>query len=200
MIGWSCSDGVESPTYLVSRAADLYVERPLLLQELVEALRIDPQRNPPVDEEPRLPDQREILDILPNLVNIYENEYESDYEMPTGMRFLGLGARYPIHVTEIKLAHFSVQEFLLSYATKASDRSPLLTSVTLNHSFLTEACLYYIHFYEESEYRTELAKDYEVFPFVRYAFYNWTYHYFGTGYFTSSVFTQKSKRLPPRMF
>lgn len=159
-------------------------------------MRIDPQRSPPLDEESRLPDHREILDILPNLVNIYEKDYESRYELPTALEFLEIeGALYPIHVTEIELAHFSVQEFLLSYATKASDRSPLLASVTLNHSFITEACLHYINFYEESEYRTELAKDYEVFPLVQYAFYSWRYHYFGKGSFTSSLFTQRPARL-----
>ena len=164
-------------------------------------MRIDPQRSPPVDEEPRLSDQREILDILPNLVSVYEKDYESTYELPVALMFLKEeGARYPIHVTEIKLAHFSVQEFLLSYATKANDCSPLLASVTLNHSFLTEACLHYIHFYEESEYRTELAKDHGAFPLVHYAFDSWTYHYFGKGSFTSSLFTRESTPLSPSTF
>ena len=164
-------------------------------------MRVDPQRSPPVDEEPRLADQREILDILPNFVSIYEMEYKSSYRLPAKLNFLRLkGGPRNIHVTEIKLAHFSVQEFLLSYAKKASDRSPLLASVPLNHSFLTKACLHYIYFYEESESRTKLAKDHGVFPLVHYAVRSWTYHYFGTSSFTSSLFTQDLTHLSPIIF
>ena len=169
----------------------MYVERPLRLEELVEALRIDPERSPRVDEEPRLSEHSQILDILPNWVSIYEKDYEKAYELPNALKFLAVrGALYPMRFTEIKLAHFSIQEFLLSYATKASDRSPLLASVTLNHSFMTEACLHYIRFYEESGYRTEIAKDYGAFPLVYYAFRNWIYHYFGTVSFPSFMYSQ----------
>lgn len=144
-----------------------------------------------MDEEPRLSDHHQILAILPNLVNIYEKEYEDKSQVPNALKFLRVeDAIYPIHATEIKLAHFSVQEFLLSYAIKASDRSPLLSSLTLNHSFITEACLHYIHSYEESEYRTELAKDFGAFPLVHYAFHHWKSHYFGMVSFSSFMFTQ----------
>ena len=154
---------------------ELRIERPLSLLELVEALRVDPSRSPPVDTDARLANPTQILDILPNLISISGQVYERSTR-PFGLRHWAYDRTWAEDALEIKLAHFSVKEFLLSRMTEKCEAAPLLTSIKLNQRFMTESCLYYILSYEESEKKARSEKDLFSFPLLRYACQYWPDH------------------------
>ena len=60
--------------------------------------------------------------------------------------------------------------------TENCEAAPLLTSIKTNQCFMTEACLYYILSYEESEHKTKSTKDFDSFPLLAYACEYWSRH------------------------
>ena len=171
-------------------------EGPLLLRELVEALRVDPSRSPPVDADARLTNPNQIQEILPNLITI-SHSYPSLHGPPHGLKQSDSGYHSTLHVHEIKLAHFSVKEFLLSSMTEKGEAAPLLSSIKLNQCFMAEACLYYKLFYEESKHREHPEKDLLAFPLLAYACQYWPNHRAGKN--NSSCFHEQSACSPSHM-
>ena len=159
----------------------------------MEALRVDPSRIPPVDTDAHLTNPTQILEILPNMITIYSQCYENDlYSNEIRLVRHQYGIAGPeenklahlrkyhhgtVHLQEIKLAHFSVKEFLLSGMTEKCEATPLLNSVELNECFMTEACLYYMLFYEESKHKARSEKDLFSFPLLAYACQYWSDHW-----------------------
>ena len=141
----------------------------------MEALRVDPSRNPPVDPDARLAYPNQILEILPNLITISSRNYKPGGKL-FGVRHWRNDHTWAVHAWEIKLAHFSVKEFLLSGMIEKCEAAPLLTSINLNQCFMTEACLYYILSYEESEEKARSEKDLLSFPLLAYACQYWPDH------------------------
>lgn len=140
----------------------------------MEALRVDPSRSPPVDVDARLANANQILEILPNLITISNHVYK-EYETDEFSHLVASGAS-TIHVRHIKLAHFSVKEFLVSGMTEKCEAAPLLASTKLNQCFMTEACLYYILSYEESKHKAHSLTDLISFPLLVYACQYWPHH------------------------
>ena len=141
----------------------------------MEALRVDPSRNPPVDTDARLANPNQILEILPNLITIFSRNYKPGEKL-FGVKHWGNDHAWAVHAWEIKLAHFSVKEFLLSGMMEKCEAAPLLTSINLNQCFMTEACLYYILSYEESEDKARSKNDLLSFPLLAYACQYWPDH------------------------
>ncbi|KAH6677075.1 hypothetical protein B0J14DRAFT_506370, partial [Halenospora varia] len=96
----------------------VFSERPLLLEELAEALVVNPQKVPAVNLQERLPDPMYVLDILGSLITISSTSSESTM-----------------------FAHFSVKEFLLSTQIKETPASKFSMNHNTCHAFLTESCL-----------------------------------------------------------
>ncbi|KAF9479769.1 hypothetical protein BDN70DRAFT_833908, partial [Pholiota conissans] len=73
----------------------------------------------------------------------------------------------------VKLAHFSVKEYLLSnHLLSGSISSFYLTSAELSHSLISQTCLaYLLHFDEPNS-----LNDLESFPLAQYAAENWISH------------------------
>ena len=78
----------------------VYSARPLRIEELVEVVAIDTERSQ-FNPENRLPDPRDLLTICSSLVTIVAVTAEDDN-----------GASHK--TTELRLAHFSVKEYLIS--------------------------------------------------------------------------------------
>lgn len=125
------------------------------MDELAEALRVDPTRDPPVDTQPRLSDPDQILQILPDLATI--GPLDKNYSR------------------EIKLAHFSVKEFLVEEGFK-TEMPPLLSPLNLNQAFMAQSCLFYLLFYEGSSQKTFSETDLLSFPLLSYACEYWLNH------------------------
>ena len=134
-----------------------FSERPLKLEELVEALIIIPTNDPPFAPEDRLSDPHNILHILPGLVTISTSEDESVAE-------------------EIRLAHFSVKEYLISSALRAGPASGFATDRRTANQFITESCLLYILQYDQAMNRSSSIDDLRRFPLLEYACRYWYVH------------------------
>ncbi|KAE8153045.1 ankyrin repeat-containing domain protein [Aspergillus avenaceus] len=73
-----------------------YSLRPLTIEETVDVLAVDPDAHPPFDVAQRMPVPRDILKICPSLISVVS-------------RKSSFGT-----VTELQLAHYSVQQYLKS--------------------------------------------------------------------------------------
>ena len=130
--------------------------RPLMLDELVEALLLSPSRQPAYNPENRLSDPYDIMQILPGLVSISTNP--------------------KLNKEEIRLAHFSVKEYLTSEKIRREPTSYFGTDFVAANQFLTEACLAYILHYTTAKERTNSAEDLHLFPLLYYACRYWYVH------------------------
>ena len=130
--------------------------RPLMLDELVEALLLSPSRQPAYNPENRLSDPYDIMQILPGLITISTNTKLSN--------------------EEIRLAHFSVKEYLMGEKIRREPTSYFGTDLVAANKFLTEACLAYIIHYTTAKERTNSAEDLHSFPLLYYACRYWYVH------------------------
>ncbi|KAI6864836.1 Pfs, NACHT and ankyrin domain protein [Hortaea werneckii] len=141
-----------------------YAQRPLSAEELLEVTGIVLTDDDAIfDKDEVLQDLRDILRICLSLVSIIPAVQDRDKSNtdtsvePTG--------KY------IRLAHFSVKEYLVS-------TRPCLEKYSLlekdSHDILATSCLVYLHQFQGEEW-----KDYNCeakFPFARYAAVYWTHH------------------------
>lgn len=132
-----------------------FSKRPLRIEEVANAAVLNPQTNTTFDLDERLFDPNSILEILGSLVT-----RSSEYR--------------PSKV--IKLAHFSVQEFLVSEAVKSSEASTFDIIDNFADHFIAEVCLQYLYYYDESDSKTISEKDLETFPLLKYASRFWYIH------------------------
>lgn len=96
-------------------------ERPLALAELADACVIDNSKDPAFDPEERLLDPKSILTILSSLVSSQED-----------------------NDTEIRLAHFSVKEYLTSDRISRGPASRFRFRANEGHDLILRSCLHYI--------------------------------------------------------
>lgn len=134
-----------------------FSERPLELNELVEALMILPGRDPPFNPEDRLPDPYLILQYLPGLIS--DSESNVTKKRP-----------------EVRLAHASVKDFLVSPKILQGQTAPFGTSLPPANQFITEACLVYILEYDTAQDRTNTPEDLASWPLLDYASKFWYIH------------------------
>ena len=127
-----------------------------MLDELVEALLLSPSRQPAYDPEYRLSDPYDIMQILPGLVSISTNTKLSR--------------------EEIRLAHFSVKEYLMSEKIQCEPTSYFGTNLVAANQFLAEACLVYILHSTTAKECTNSAEDLRLFPLLYYACRYWYVH------------------------
>jgi len=133
--------------------------RPLLLEEVAEVFILDHDAEVPFDEEDRLLTPDAVLELLrgfvtevPRKLGIYGNDHY---------------ARRHQHVIEIRLAHFSIKEYLVS------DRMPLSISTTFTiketnaHVHITESCLaYHLHLSKTTRATEDLLRQYQLWEYV----------------------------------
>ena len=132
-----------------------FSKRPLKIEEVANAAVLDPQAITTFDPDERLFDPISILEILGSLVTCSSENSSSKV---------------------IKLAHFSVQEYLVSKAIKSSEASKFgIIDIIPNH-FIAESCLQYLLYYDESDSKTISKKDLETFPLLKYACQFWYVH------------------------
>ena len=126
---------------------------PLRLSDLIEVMAIENGDNGGFEPDERLPDPNDIRVVCSSLISC-NNETYSD----------------GTHATHIRLAHFSVQEYLLS------DECPLrIHFQTLNcHLAMAESCLHYLlHLCKNLPLTEELIRQH---PLSRYVAEYWWQH------------------------
>jgi ankyrin repeat protein len=165
-----------------------YARSPPTLGELIDAAITDPVEESFVDTSER-GGLRDALNILAGLVTI-EEEQVADTEnhltagfatndTPTAGDDQGaktLNNQHLTTTTRIRLAHFSVKEYLESERIfKSSAKQFYLESAT-GHRALSQSCLTYMRYYTASPEKTLTHRDFETFPLLKYAAQSWFYH------------------------
>ena len=157
-----------------------YAQSPPTLGELAEASIVDPTGEGcvQVDDRGGLQDTLEILAELvtcgkadndndDNDVGDYEDgEDESPnsdnvYATWSG-RKIGLSSR-------VRLAHFSVKEYLESKRITQSPAKDFFLEASISHGFLAQSCLAYVMHYSSSCEKTLSHQDLLKYPLLRYA-------------------------------
>ena len=132
-----------------------FSKRPLEIEEVANAAVLDPQAITTFDPDERLFDPNSILEILGSLVTRSLEDSSSKV---------------------IVLAHFSVQEYLVSGAIKSNETSKFGIIDIVPDSFIAESCLQYLFYYDESDLKTTSKKDLDTFPLLQYACQFWYIH------------------------
>ena len=97
--------------------------RPLQIEEIVEIIAVDLEDHPRFDPGRRFPDPEEVLAICPSLITtVVHRNYQGD-------------------TTEVKLAHFSVQEYLVS--ERVFDTWYSIQEI-IAHRSIVEICVAYL--------------------------------------------------------
>jgi ankyrin repeat domain-containing protein 50 len=146
-----------------------YSERPLSLDELAEAIVVQPDKYS-LDSRDRLLDPYEVLHICSSLVvlnneDIQERDEEYDqYTEP-----------FEEHTRKVvSFAHFSIKEYLTSDRIRQGPASRFAVSGHTAHAFIGQACLSYLLAFDRDDSLTE--DPFEAFPLIEYAGRSWPNH------------------------
>jgi hypothetical protein len=148
-----------------------YAKRPLTAQELSEATIIEPSFNiateGAVDEENR-GSWMDPLAILAGLIVTDSRDDNSTNKARPGDIVSGN--------TIVRLAHFSIKEFLESCRILASDARIFHLDSSREHRFLLDSCISYLNHYSGSPAKCMELVDLTTFPLLQYACSNWFWH------------------------
>ncbi|RAR05617.1 HET-domain-containing protein [Stemphylium lycopersici] len=136
--------------------------RPLSVEEIAEVVAIDVARDPAFDRDEVLEDPLEVLDICSSLVTITMNEV--DRELESAQR-------------TVALAHYSVQEYLVSDRIRQGSAKQYSMQEAKCHSAITRGSLKYLMQLQQPLKRESL----QTFALARYLAEFWSSHLQKTG-------------------
>ncbi|KAH0534139.1 hypothetical protein FGG08_007265 [Glutinoglossum americanum] len=137
--------------------------RPLLITELAEAVVVNPEEDPSFDSEDRLFAPLEILRFLPGLVTMSSPGGDEGDKEDRGE-----------NGKEIRLAHFSVKEYLISQRIcNGPAQEYSITEITANLS-IAEMCLLYI--LQACDSDSPVERILQEYPLLGYAAQYWPQH------------------------
>lgn len=142
------------------------------LTEIAEVVAIDANESLYFDPDRRLLDPRDILTMCGSLVTIGNDSSESSHQVNSDEE--GRTFDENSNSTDVRLAHFSVQEYLV--AERIHDGPAKLYSIreTDSNEAIAEHCLAYV--LHAIRHSSTLGQTFEEFPLVRYAASFWTLH------------------------
>jgi ankyrin repeat protein len=140
-----------------------FCARPLQLREVAEVIAID--SNFYFSHDRRLPEPLDLQIICSCLVIVTQAEVES----------LGVVER----VDELRLAHFSVKEYLVSSRLESSPAKKFSILEMPAHSFIADSCLSYL--LHVTDVPSLLEENLWEYPLARYAARYWTHHMLARG-------------------
>ncbi|KAJ5772187.1 hypothetical protein N7520_002716 [Penicillium odoratum] len=149
-----------------------YSERPLTIEEAVDVMAINLNRDPSFDPARRMPNPREIVRFCSSLASIVEREsVQKPWETPDR-----------VVVVELQLAHFSVQQYLKSSGIQSSFPKDATENGAAfqkemhemtARGLITRTCLAYLSHPDHQKTFEEIRTE---FPFVRYSAQLWIDH------------------------
>ncbi|KAK5675910.1 hypothetical protein LTS10_011642 [Elasticomyces elasticus] len=161
-----------------------YAKSTMSLEQLVEASITHPTDDPATDGVVDIQDRggwEDTLEILAGLVTL-EGAREglsdgSETVDASGGRFRHTDlSRRVTRDSKIRLAHFSVKEYLESSRILSSDAKDLHIDPAQAHRFITQSCLVYLTHYSSSAQKTATKQDFVTFPLLQYAAEAWPDH------------------------
>lgn len=148
-----------------------YSKRPLSLLQLAEVVAIDEDEDPRFDPERRFPEPEDILLICPSLVTATEEGEET---------FDGTSGRLKrVKVVRVKLAHFSVQEYLISSQIMRGPAKEYSIQEIDANVRIARDCLLYMLDITEDIFKAASHEEHDFWlnlPLARYAAARWTEH------------------------
>ncbi len=133
--------------------------RPLLLEEIAEIFILDPEAEIPFDEEGRLHEGRNVLGFLSGFVTGIPRalgEFDNDHRCRRGE-----------DVIEIRLAHFSIKEYLVSGRISTYPSTLFSIDEGNAHLHITESCLAYHLFLSQTILATEeTVRQFQLWEYV----------------------------------
>ena len=153
-----------------------YSKQPLSLLELAEVVATDEDEDPRFNPERRFPEPEDILLMCSSLVATTE---EKDYSLWNVWR-----EGFDIEsVVKVKLAHFSVKEYLVSSQIMNGDAGKYSIQEIDANVRIARDCLSYILYFTEDipgpashEYQFFSDQSFSDFPLARYATQEWQRH------------------------
>jgi hypothetical protein len=165
-----------------------YARSPPTLSELVEAAVTDPIHESSIDSDNR-GGLEDTLNILSGLVSVEESRNpsakgHSETEVHTrGASMIDhdqsdttLYSQDLTPDTRVRLAHFSVKEYLESERISKSSAKQFYLESATGHRALSQSCLTYMRYYTTSPEKTLKHRDLGTFPLLKYAARSWFYH------------------------
>lgn len=130
------------------------------LPELGELIAVNLSGDPWFDADIRFPDPRDLLDIFPGLLQVEVDKFDNCI---------------------VRLAHFSVKEYLISERIKTQKPQKFWLSEVQSHEIIAATCLAYILHFEDKDdlsmyVSTFSRKSRERYPLMNYACWGWTVH------------------------
>ena len=133
--------------------------RPLLLEEIAEVFILNRDAVVPFDEEDRLLTPDAVMDFLRGLVTEIPRhipDYDVDHH-----------ARRGTDVVEVRLAHFSIKEYLVSSRMPSSISTTFAIEEIDAHIHITESCLaYHLHVGKTTLATRQLLRQYQLWEYV----------------------------------
>ena len=151
-----------------------YGMRPVTLAELQTAVTIRPEDDE-VDYEDE-GDFRDSLDILAGLVVFTDGADSAEDAAYTQYDKARLETQELSPGARVRLAHFSVKEYLESERISGSSASFFRLEAGACHKFLAQSCLTYLMSYSKSGEKTSPKLDLDRFHLLNYAADNWHDH------------------------
>ncbi|KAI9776989.1 MAG: hypothetical protein M1839_009133 [Geoglossum umbratile] len=137
-----------------------YSRRPMSLAEVAEAISVD-RDNQIFDPENRMLDVSSILNICSSLVTLLERKTTFGVVQTEEMR-------------ELRLAHYSVKEYLVSKRIQESKANRFAVKETEAHEYMGESCLIYLLYFNQPD---SISGHHPVnYPFLMYAVKYWHGH------------------------
>ncbi|KAH8797815.1 Pfs, NACHT and ankyrin domain protein [Xylogone sp. PMI_703] len=133
-----------------------FSERPLTIEEAVDAIAVNPSGDPQFDPSHRMPIPREIMKICSSLVFLATRELN-----PGGRKAM----------IELQLAHFSVKEYLMSRRVQETFQESM-TEISARRS-ITRVCLSYLSHLDDTRPVEEIKAK---FPLAQYSAKYWMVH------------------------
>jgi hypothetical protein len=131
----------------------VYSARPLRIKEVVKVLAIETEGELRFDSDGRFEKPRDILSICSSLITTVSTEHN-------------VARVRKVEVEELRLAHFSVQEYLVSGCVRGKAENYRIQEVPSN-KIIAKSCLaYLLHFDSLAALTTE---DLIEFPLARYS-------------------------------
>ena len=165
-----------------------YARSPPTLSELVDAAVTDPIHESSIDADNR-GGLEDVFNILSRLVTVQESKdadmedhSETGYSTPDAPTIDHDQADEASHSrnltsdTRVRLAHFSVKEYLESKRILQSGAAQFYLESATGHRALSQSCLTYLGYYSSSPEKTLTEQDLENFPLLEYAARSWFYH------------------------
>ncbi|KAJ8112693.1 hypothetical protein OPT61_g5001 [Boeremia exigua] len=136
----------------------VYADRPMKLEEAVDAIAVQTTKKPRFCPENRMPDPEEITRYCPGLVVLVTREEKNDPASKTQLT--------TTTVTEIQLAHFSAKEYFLSKRLSIvhNNLDDKLKERAASEA-ITDTCLYYLLDLDHSQSKPDIIKLYPLAEF-----------------------------------